>query len=200
MVSEAEIVAQIVIRAFDALGIEYAVGGSVASTIHGVPRLTADVDLIAQVRAEHTAPLVALLESEFYIDADLIRAALADNSSFNIIHLPTMVKADIFIRKNTPFARSEWTRRERKQLGAGQESPVALVASAEDTVLQKLNWYRLTGERSDRQWNDVQGILKVQNTALDLAYLRYWADELNVSDLLEQALRDSGLYRPITDD
>ncbi|MES2462907.1 MAG: hypothetical protein V4671_20170 [Armatimonadota bacterium] len=193
MLSEAEVVAQRVIRAFDVLGIEYAIGGSVASTVHGIPRLTMDVDIIADMGEAHIEPLVAALQEEFYADADMMREAIRHYSSFNLIHLATMVKADIFLLPTTPFAASEWSRRQYKKIGADLESPEAYVASAEDMILQKLNWYRLTGERSDRQWGDVQGMLKVQGTALDFAYLAHWAEDLAVSDLLKTALEDAGL-------
>ena len=104
MLSEAEVVAQEVIQAFDLLGIEYFIGGSVASTVHGIPRLTMDVDLVADMREEHIAPFVARLEGDFYVDGDMIREAIHSRSSFNVIHLPTMVKADIFLRQPTGFA------------------------------------------------------------------------------------------------
>ena len=192
MLSEPEIVAQHIIQAFDTLGIEYAIGGSVASTVHGIPRLTRDVDFVAVIADSAIAPLVAALESDFYVDADMIREAIRNTLSFNVIHLPTMIKADIFVRPSTPFALAEWERRVRKQIGPDADSPEAYIASAEDMILQKLNWYRLTGERSDRQWGDVQGILKVQGAALDFAYLRQWAAELALTDLLKNALADAG--------
>ena len=193
MLSEAEIVAQKVIQAFDAIGIEYAIGGSVASTVHGIPRLTMDVDIIADMCEEQIEALVISLQNEFYADGDLMRAAVRDRSSFNVIHLPTMVKADIFLLPTTPFAASEWSRRQRKRLGTAIDSADAYVASAEDMILQKLSWYRLTGERSDRQWGDVQGMLKVQGDALEFAYLAHWAEELALTDLLQTSLVDAGL-------
>ena len=195
MLSEAEIVAQKVIQSFDAIGIAYAIGGSVASTVHGIPRLTADVDLIADMREEHIEALVQALQEEFYADGDMMREAIQNRSSFNVIHLPTMVKADIFLLPTSPFAISEWSRRQWKQIGPDADSPAAYVASAEDMILQKINWYHLTGERSDRQWGDVQGMLKVQGTALDFTYLAHWAAELELTDLLENALIDAGLEK-----
>lgn len=193
MLSEAEVVAQKVIQAFDAVGIEYAIGGSVASTVHGIPRLTMDVDFIAEMREEQIEALVEKLQGEFYADGDMMREAIRNRSTFNVIHLPTMVKADIFLLPETPFAASEWSRRQRKRIGPEIDPPEVYVASAEDMILQKLNWYRLTGERSDRQWGDVQGMLKVQGTALDFAYMTHWAAELALTDLLETALEDAGL-------
>jgi hypothetical protein len=114
-----------------------------------------------------------MLEAGFYADGDMMRDAIRNNSSFNVIHLATMVKADIFLLPTSAFAASEWSRRQRKRIGPDPDSPEAYVASAEDMILQKLSWYRLTGERSDRQWGDVQGMLKVQGTALDFAYLAH---------------------------
>jgi hypothetical protein len=193
VLSEGEIVAQKVIDAFDALGIGYFIGGSVASAVHGIPRLTMDVDLIADYTESQIAPLVTLLESEFYIDADMMSIALRDRSSSNVIHLATMVKVDIFPRQAAPWPDSEWLRRERKRIGPDEDAPEANIASAEDMILQKLEWYRLTGGRSDRQWGDVQGMLKVQGDRLDFAYLKHWAYELDLSELLTSAYDDAGL-------
>lgn len=193
MLAEAEVVAREVIQAFDTIGIAYAIGGSVASTVHGIPRLTADVDFIADMREENIEPLAELLQEAFYADGDMMRDAIRNNSSFNVIHLATMVKADIFLLPRSPFAASEWSRRQRKRIGPDMDSPEVFVASPEDMILQKLSWYRLMGERSDRQWGDVQGMLKVQAMALDFAYLTYWAAELAVSGLLQTSLEDAGL-------
>jgi hypothetical protein len=135
---------------------------------------------------------LATLAEDFYIDVDLITEALGGTGSFNIIHLPTMVKADIFIKQRTPWADSEWARRTRMPVGPDEDSPAASVVSAEDMVLQKLEWYRLTGERSDRQWGDVLGILKVQGDLLDREYMKRWADTLGLSTLLSQAMEDAG--------
>ncbi len=197
MVSEAEIVAHKIIAAFEAVGIEYAVGGSVASTMYGFPRLTADVDLIAQVQPEQIEPLVAALADEFFIDGDMILAALQNTSgkggAFNVIHLPTMIKGDIFVKQETPFDVSKWQRRQKRKIVLTSEESPVFVASPEDMILQKLKWYRLTGERSDRQWGDVLGMLKVQSDRLDKTYLQHWARELNLSDLIVQAASDAGL-------
>ena len=104
-----------------------------------------------------------------------------------------MVKADLFPRKQTPFGRAEWSRRRLEQIRADGQAGAVYVASAEDMILQKLEWYRLTGQRSDRQWGDVEGMLKVQGRALDFPYLRRWGGELDLNDLLNQALADAGL-------
>ena len=194
MLSESDVVVQKLAEAFDALGIPYMIGGSVASSVYGLPRFTQDVDIVALIASEgDVAGLTRLLEAEFYIDADMIRAALQYSSSFNVIYLATMIKADIFIPEDTPWRRQEWARRQRKNIGPPENALLTYLASAEDMVLQKLLWYRETGERSDRQWGDVQGVLKVQGEALDFAYMRQWAETLKITDLLMQALTDAGV-------
>jgi len=189
--SEPEQVLLLVIAALDKVGIIYFVGGSVASSAYGEPRLTHDIDLVASLQAEDAELFSAALGDDFYADIDLIQQALAGHSSFNILHFPTNIKVDIFLPPPSPWKDEEMTRRRLHPLGITQ-AVIAYVASPEDMILQKLHWYRLTGERSDRQWRDVLGMMKVQGDALDSIYLRYWATELNLTDLLEAAADDAG--------
>jgi hypothetical protein len=181
-----------VAAAFEVAGIRYFLGGSVASALYGEARSTRDVDLVAAMLPAHVEPFVAALRGEFYADPQAIADAVANRRSFNVIHLDTMVKADIFVFRADPFGRSQFARRVGKQLSPDHPASI-YVASAEDTVLAKLQWYREGGAVSDRQWNDVLGVLKVQGPALDRAYLREWARELQVTDLLDRALDDAGL-------
>jgi hypothetical protein len=103
-----------------------------------------------------------------------------------------MFKVDVFVPALSPFVREQLTRA-RKQVFAVQPQVEALVATAEDTLLAKLEWYRMGGEISERQWRDVLGILKIQEGNLDLDYLRHWAKELKVADLLKRALIESSI-------
>ena len=163
-----------------------------ASALYGEARSTRDIDFVAAMLPHHVEPFLAALGNEFYADAAAIGAAVAARRSFNVIHLDTMVKADIFVFKADAFGRSQFTRRTARQLSP--DDPTAIyVASAEDTVLAKLQWYRDGGGVSDRQWNDVLGVLKVQGATLDRAYLEEWARELGLTDLLRRALEDAGL-------
>jgi hypothetical protein len=181
-----------VAAAFDVAGVRYFLGGSVASALYGEARSTRDIDLVAAMLPHHVEPFLAALGNQFYADATAIGAAVAARRSFNVIHLDTMVKADIFIFKADAFGRSQFARRTARQLN--QDDPTAIyVASAEDTVLAKLQWYRDGGGVSDRQWSDVLGVLKVQGATLDRAYLAEWARELGLTDLLRRALEDAGL-------
>lgn len=181
-----------VVAALEAAGVRYFLGGSVASALYGEARSTRDIDLVAAMAPHHVAPFLAALGPAFYADATAINAAVAAGRSFNVIHLDTMVKADIFIFKADAFGRSQLTRRTARQLDENDPTPI-YVASAEDTVLAKLQWYHQGGGVSDRQWNDVLGVLKVQGGSLDCAYLAEWARELGLTDLLRRALEDAGL-------
>ena len=182
----------LVVRAFESLRIPYYLGGSMASSIHGIYRATADADFVAAVRPHHAEPLVAILHPAFYADLEAIRTAAASSRSFNVIHLETMLKVDVFVARTDPFSLMQMRRRVFQAVSADDRIKIH-VASAEDTVLAKLQWYREGGEVSDRQWNDVLGVLKVQGPTLDRAYLREWALELKLTDLLCRALDDAGL-------
>jgi hypothetical protein len=180
------------VDACDALGIAYYIGGSVASIAHGVPRTTLDVDVIADIRPGQVRQLVARLQGSYYIQAADIQDAIQQRSSFNLVHLASMIKVDVFLAPNRPFDRSKAQRVQTGPITASDPRPFRLT-SPEDIVLQKLERYAMGGRVSERQWNDSQGVLKVQGTTLDLAYLRHWATELGISDLLEQALKEAGL-------
>jgi hypothetical protein len=183
-------VTMLVIDALEALGVPYFIGGSLASTAHGVWRATVDADLIADLYLKHADPLARALSGAFYVDAESIRDAIRHQSSFNVVHLETVFKVDVFILKRRPFDVSQFDRRSAHIVAADPERS-AYMASAEDTILAKLEWYRKGGEVSEQQWRDVLGILKVQGDRLDDDYLRQWAGELDVADLLGRALREA---------
>lgn len=189
--SELAEAARKVAETFDAIGVPYAIGGSVASSLYGEPRATRDIDLVAILRPEQAKPLAQALEGGYYADEESILEAIRLRRSFNVIHLDTMVKLDVFVCKDTAFSRSQIERRRQGSLG-GEPPLMVSFASPEDTVLAKLEWYRLGGETSDRQWNDILGVLKVQGRALDDAYLDRWAPELGLDDLLARAREDAG--------
>ena len=180
-----------VIEVFEQLGVLYHIGGSVASSIYGILRATIDADLIADLRLEHVRSLVIQLQTDYYIDEDMIRDAIKRRSSFNVIHLDTMLKVDVYIPKFRSFDQEELRRAQQEVLLEGTR--LFNVASPEGTILNKLEWYRMGGEVSDRQWNDILGVLKIQGTNLDMDYLKKWSANLNVTDLLERALVDAGL-------
>ena len=181
------------VSVLEQLGVEYHIGGSVASSAYGVARTTLDVDLVAKIRIEQVAPLVEALEESYYIDLYAVEDAIRRHSSFNVIHLPTMIKLDVFIPKGNAFDRLAFERAQERTFGAEVQTRSFLLASSEDVILRKLEWYDAGGRASERQWNDVLGVLKVQGSLLDLNYMGKWAINLGLSDLLNQALEEAGL-------
>lgn len=179
-----------VVEVLERLGVAYQLGGSVASSIHGAARSTLDVDLVADLSPEHVDALVASLAAEYYIDAGMIHEALRDRSSFNLIHQRTMLKVDVFVPKNRAWDREALRRGILDRLEEREGSRPFQVATPEDVVLAKLDWFHRGGRASERQWTDVLGVLRVQADALDLEYLARWAGELGVADLLDRALRE----------
>jgi hypothetical protein len=149
------------------------------------------VDLVADIRVGQVPALVAALEQGYYIDAEMVRDAILRASSCNLIHLETMLKIDVFILKRQPYDLEAFQR-----AGPGEIDGVTFpLSTAEDVALHKLYWFKLGGGVSERQWNDVLGVLKVQGTALDFAYMRTWAPVLDVEGLFDDALEDAGLPR-----
>ena len=190
MLAEPLAITLLVIDTLERLNIPYLIGGSLASALYGTARSTLDADLVADLKAEQVSSLVDLLKGSFYIDQDMILDAIRHQSSFNVIHLQTMFKVDVFISKNRPFDQNQLKRRKLHTVSNEPERK-AYVTSPEDIILAKLEWYRLGNETSDRQWQDILGVLKVQAGRLDLDYLSKWAAELKVIDLLQQALKAS---------
>ena len=190
MLPEPIAVTVLVTQVFEKLNIQYMIGGSLASTIYGMVRTTQDVDIIAEMQLQHAQPFITALEADFYIDDEMIADSIQHKSSFNIIHRTTMFKVDVFIPSKSPFQQSQLTRA-KKQIILIEPEVSANFASPEDTIIAKLEWFRKGGEVSERQWRDVLGILKVRAGTLDLEYLRKWASELKVIDLLQKALIES---------
>jgi hypothetical protein len=169
------------------LGVRYFISGSLASTLYGVVRTTMDSDVVADLNQQHIGDLVSSLENEFYIDEDMISAAVRQRSSFNIIHRDSFFKVDVIIPELRPYLNFQFTRAQRQVLSIEPEIQ-AMVASPEDIVLAKLEWYRMGGEVFERHWRDVVGILGVQAGLLDMSYLNRMAEELGVKDLIQKAL------------
>jgi hypothetical protein len=185
-------ITQQIAQEFERLHIRYLVGGSLASSLHGIPRATHDVDMVAEITDENVPKLVKALEAEFYIDEEMIREAIQHRSSFNVIHLGTMFKVDIFILKSDFASQEEMARREHYQVLESSEQRLFL-ASAEDVIIHKLYWYQLSGGVSERQWKDVIGVLQVQHKSLDRTYLERAAQRRSVSDLLKKAFKEADI-------
>ena len=202
------------------LCIRYLIGGSLASTLYGMIRTTQDSDIITEMRQEHVQPFVKALQADFFIDEQMIASSIQHHSSFtascinirtgfaqeqavnidsgsaiyavlcNIIHRESAFKVDVFIPSPSLFLQSQLARAQRTTFAFEPEAS-AKFASPEDTVLSKLEWYRLGGELSDRQWRDILGVLKTRAGELDLEYLRLWAKELHLTGLLDRAIKET---------
>jgi len=173
-----------IVRALDAAEIGHMVAGSLASTHHGEPRSTQDIDLVIDpTEPALTAFVQSLDRKRFYVgDA---RGAFERRDQFNVIDLTTGWKVDLIIRKDRDFSRSEFARRQPVVIAQVRTA----VATAEDTILAKLEWARAGG--SDRQRRDVIAMLAVQRDNLDTAYLDSWAETLGVAGALEAARREA---------
>lgn len=177
-------------------GIRYVLVGSFASSIHGMYRSTADIDILADIKTEQVHSLFQALQKSFYVDEHVMREAVAEGRSFNAIHFDSVFKVDFFVAKSDDFALVQLDRRALRSISPGTDDAV-YVATAEDTILAKLQWYRSGNATSNTQWNDVVGVLATSKGNLDLKYLRAWAEKLGLNDLLEKALaevrEDSGV-------
>lgn len=175
-----------VINAFGQLRIPYYIGGSIASSAYGIARATMDIDMVSTLSLDKVKSFVELLENDYYIDEQMIVSAINDKSSFNLIHLKTMLKIDVFITKQSLYDQKALERRIKDNLEEDNEYLEVYLASPEDVILSKLNWFRMGGETSQKQWSDIIGIIKVQKDNLDFKYIMRWAKELKILDLVEK--------------
>jgi hypothetical protein len=179
----------------DELGLRYFAVGSVASSIHGVPRFTNDVDLLVELNEGAVNQIAVRAGETFYIDPDEAKRALRMGRAFNLLHLASASKIDVFPLGRDEFHRSELARAaEQEWVVPGQGSIRLRVASAEDTVLSKLRWYKMGGMVSDRQWSDILGV--ASRADLDWSYLREWAPRTGVAELLERVFLEARSILP----
>lgn len=193
MASEIDITFGPVANALQELQVRFYVCGSVASSAHGEMRATADIDVVAELQKEQVALFKQLLGETFYADEISMKEAIARRSSFNLIHQGTFIKVDIFAPKDRDYDQQVLERSTIEKLGIDNDSIEVPVSQPEDIVLAKLEWYRIGGETSDRQWRDILGVLKIQCFDIDIEYMKHWAREIGVLDLLEKALDEAGL-------
>src|SRR2546430_1584758 len=179
------------LEVFDRLEIPYMIGGSGASSVHGLVRTTADIDIVARIGPQDVQLLAAELRQDFYIEEEQVRTALKHSRSFNVIYYRSSYKFDIFPLTGDRYQQVQFGRRRRETSSLFTSEPLELaVATPEDVILSKLRWFHLGGEVSEQQWHDVLGVIAVQGDGLDLSYLREWAEYLGVADLLEKALAE----------
>lgn len=171
------------------LGVPYAIGGSLASGLHGEPRSTHDFDLLTGLLPGQVPALLAVLRPDYYVDEASIREALARHAAFNVIHLASGQKIDVFVSSGVELDQEQMERRVRTELVPG-ERPLA-VTSAEVILLRKLDWFRRGGESSQRQLRDIVSVLRTQRGRLDERYLDDAAARFGLSALLARARKEA---------
>lgn len=172
--------------AFETLGVAWAIGGSLASAAYGEPRATNDIDVIARLDDAGARRLGTLLGDEFYCSDEAALEAVRRNDRFNVIDQRSFLKVDIFVPRAGPLGTGQLDRRRSLALIGGLAVPVL---GPEDVVLQKLRWFRLGGEVSERQWRDVVEVLRAGD--LDNGYLDEVATETGLDTLLGRARADA---------
>jgi hypothetical protein len=182
-----------VINAFNDLGLSYYIGGSIASSAYGIARSTLDVDLILELDTSLIQPLVNKLKGEYYIDSEMIIDAIKKKTSFNIIHLKSMLKIDVFILKDQLYSKKAFDRKVKDKLDDEAESINIYLCSPEDIILHKLEWFKSGGEVSERQWLDILGVIKIQFEKLDNDYLKMWGKKIGVFSLLEKSFSECNI-------
>lgn len=187
MISEQEVALK-VIRTLEGLKIPYMVVGSFAVFFWGRPRTTHDADLVAAIPPEAASDLASALQPEYFADDESIRNSIHKQSMFNVIHLDTGFKVDVWLLSDDAYRQTAFRRRMRVPLFAGSDAQV-YITSAEDTILSKLLWYQESQSRRD--FLDAVGVYEVHGPQLDEGYLDQWADRLSLNELFTQVRRES---------
>jgi hypothetical protein len=180
-----DVVRQFIDR-IDTLGIDYAIGGSFASSAWGNPRHTNDLDVVINLEAKNVRKLIDAFKDDFMLSENEIERSATSHEpyrSFQLLHFEQIFKIDVFLLNDTPFDQSGFSRRTKREYEGGFP---AFYFTAEDTILRKLLWRLITP--SDRQWNDVVQILEVRKDLIDKNYLQHWAKALGIEKEIEEAM------------
>ena len=145
-----------VTEAFEQLSIPYYIGGSVASSLYGMARSTMDVDIVADIKKNYVSKLRDKLDEKYYIDEDMIIGAIENSSSFNLIHLETAIKIDVFIYKDEPHQRKAIERKVKDKFDEELDYE-CYFSSPEDIIIAKFQWFELGNRTSQLQWLDILG-------------------------------------------
>lgn len=172
-----------IVSIFEELSINYFLTGSLASGVRGEFRATNDIDIVAELKSKDVVKFVDSASKTFFADIEHVTNAVAAQKSFNLIHIETIIKVDIFTRIDS--LQIEQLKRSTPVEIPGIDLPVK-IASAEDIIISKLVWYQKGGRVSERQWRDIQGVLAINGSAIDRSYIFQWCEQLEISDLAEK--------------
>ncbi len=176
---------------FEQLNIPYYIGGSIASSTHGMRQAAKDIDIVASISYAHVPTFIAMIQADYYVDEKAVDKAIQEHTVFSIIHLDTLFKVDVFVPEADELNQQTFKRTQEYVLEKDNHS--FHLESPEDIILMKLKQYKHVEKNTDDQWNDILGVFKVQGLTLDFAYLDRWASLFNVQDLLKSASLDAGL-------
>jgi hypothetical protein len=179
----------IVTQALDTAEVPHTVGGSLASSFAGEPRASIDADILVDMAPGQSDVFLAALGDAFYAEAASLARAIATRTSTNLIHRSSGIKVDLFVASSR-LDRRQLARRRRVVIASAPERAI-YVHSAEDILLQKLYWYRLGGGVSERQWRDVLGLIVVQGSHLDRAYIEQTAADEDLTGLWQRAIAEA---------
>jgi hypothetical protein len=180
-----------VLKALESAGVPYMLTGSFASSFHGAPRTTQDVDIVIAPTLGSLQRLISEFpEDRYYVSREAALQAYGSESLFNVIDMDSGWKIDFIVRKSRPFSVEEFERRREAEL----LGTTMYVASAEDVILSKLEWAKMTG--SERQIADVTGILRTQGTDVDVDYVKRWVAALGLRNEWEKASAPVGPVQP----
>lgn len=178
MNEQLEVLKLVALRLDDA-GIAYMISGSIALSYYAQPRMTRDIDIVVELKSENAERLVDLFEADFYIDAEMVRDAIARSGMFNIIHYDSVIKVDFIILKDTPYRQQEFVRRYTMEI----DGTTLWFVTPEDLLLSKLVW--AADSESEMQLNDVRNLIS-EVTTLDWNYIEFWAADLQVEAFLRE--------------
>ncbi len=171
-----------VITRLDNAKIPYMITGSIAGNFYSIPRMTRDIDIIAEINLSDTKKIYELFKDDFYIDEEQITVAVKEQEMFNIIHNEAIVKVDFVVRKNSEYRRLEFSRRKYFDF----EGIKIAIVSPEDLIISKLFWAKES--HSEMQINDVKNLIaSVEN--LNYNYIKKWVKKLDIENIFNEALR-----------
>jgi hypothetical protein len=179
------------------LRVPYYVGGSIASSLHGMQQLAQDIDLVVDLDEQTLPSLFAVLGQHYLLEESEARKAVRARTSFPLIHLDSLMKIDVVLPKHEAF--DTFMGQLVRCHTLDERYPPIQLASATEMILFKMQHYqrnersRTDGMQDDAEWNDILGMLKVQGPDLDLPLLEEWAGVLAMTDTWQRALMDAGL-------